>query len=112
MRKTHPYEVNVMIPDDVYVRKAIAGDDEAFDALVKRHRPQIYEVAHQMLSNPKDTADATQETFVKGREHIKAFQGRTEFGTWIYRIAVNLCHEYNRSVNRFAGEVFESPSEW
>ena len=101
-----------MIPDDVYVRKVIEGDDEAFDALVKRHRPQIYEVAHRMLSNPKDATDATQETFARGREHIKAFQGRTEFGTWVYRIAVNLCLAYNRSANRFAGEVLESSSEW
>ena len=97
-----------MIPDDVYVRKVIEGDDEAFDALVKRHRPQIYEVAHRMLSNPKDAADATQETFARVREHIKVFQGRTEFGTWVYRIAVNLCLRYNLSSNPFDGWV----SEW
>ena len=101
-----------MIPDNVYVQRAVAGDDEAFDVLVKRHRPKIYEVAHRMLSNPKDAAEATQETFAKVREHIKAFQARTEFGTWIYRIAVNLCLAYNRSANRFAGEVCESRSEW
>ena len=101
-----------MIPDDVYVRRAIEGDDEAFDALVKRHHPRIYEVAHRMLSNPKDAADATQETFARVRKHIKAFQGRTAFGTWIYRIAVNLCLGYNRSTNRFDGWVSEVTSEW
>lgn len=105
---THLYKVNVMIPDDVYARKAVEGDDEAFDVLVKRHRPKIYEVAHRKLSNPKDAADATEETFAKIRKHIKAFQGRTPFGTWAYRIAVNLCLGYDRSSNRLAGEV----SEW
>ena len=39
-----------MISDDVYIRKAVEGDDEAFDALVKRHRSKIYEVAHGHLS--------------------------------------------------------------
>ena len=101
-----------MIPDDVYVRKMVEGDDEAFDMLVKRHHPKIYEVAHRMLSDSKDAAEATQETFARVREHIKAFQGRTEFGTWVYRIALNLCLAYNRRANRFAGEVLESSSEW
>ena len=40
-----------MIPDDVYVREAVVGDAEAFDELIKRHRPKIYEGAHGMLSN-------------------------------------------------------------
>ena len=31
-----------MIPDDVYVRKTVAGDAEAFDELIKRHRPKVY----------------------------------------------------------------------
>lgn len=44
-----------MIPDDVYVRKAVAGDAEAFDELIKRHRPKIYEGAHEMLSNQRDS---------------------------------------------------------
>ena len=70
-----------MIPDDVYIRKAVEGDDTAFDVLVKRHRPQIYEVAHRKLSNPKDATEVMEETFAKIREHIKAFQGRTPFGT-------------------------------
>ena len=38
-----------MIPDDVYVKKAVAGDDEAFGELIKRYRPKIYEVAITLL---------------------------------------------------------------
>ena len=83
-----------MIPDDVYVQKAAAGDDEAFKALVKRHRPKIYEVAHRMLGNPRDAEGVTHATFSGARQHIKAFQGQTAFGTWIYRIVVNRCMQY------------------
>lgn len=101
-----------MIPDGVYVQKAVAGDAEAFGGLIKRHHPKIYEVAHRMLGNPKDAADATQETFARAREHIKAFRGRTPFGTWIHRIAVNLCLRYKRSSNRFAGGVSDFSTEW
>lgn len=86
-----------MIRDDVYVQKAAAGDDEAFEELVKRHRPKIYEVAHRMLGNPRDAEGATHATFSDARQHIKAFQGQTAFGTWIYRIAVNRCMQYRQT---------------
>ena len=86
-----------MIPDDVYIRKAVEGDDEAFEALVKRHHPKIYEVAHRMLGNPRDAEGATHATFSNAHQHIKAFQGQTAFGTWIYRIAVNRCIQYRHT---------------
>lgn len=86
-----------MIPDSVYVQQAAAGDDEAFEALVKRHRPKIYEVAHQMLGNPRDAEGATHATFSGARQYIKAFQDQTAFGTWIYRIAVNRCMQYRHT---------------
>ena len=86
-----------MIPDDVYVRKAAVGDAAAFDVLVKRHHPKIYELAHRMLGNPRDAEGVTHATFSGARKHIKAFRGQTAFGTWIYRIAVNRCTEYRHT---------------
>lgn len=86
-----------MIPDDVYVRKATDGDDEAFDELIKRHRPDIYAVAYQMLDNQRDAERITHASFSGARKHIKAFQGRTAFGTWLYRIAKNQCLQYQQT---------------
>ncbi len=86
-----------MIPDDVYIQKAVAGDDEAFDELIKRHRPEIYEVAYQMLGNPRDAESITYASFSEARKHIKAFRGRTAFGTWMYRIAKNRCLQYQQT---------------
>lgn len=84
-----------MISDNVYVEKAVKGDDEAFDALVKRHRPKIYGLAHRMASDPTDAERITQETFSKARKSIKAFQGQVQFGTWVYRIGVNIALQYS-----------------
>lgn len=86
-----------MIPDEVYVRKAIDGDGEAFNELIKRHRPEIYAVAHQMLGNQRDAERITHVSFSAARKHIKAFQGRTAFGTWLYRIAKNRCLQYQQT---------------
>ena len=83
--------------DNVYVQKAVAGDNKAFEALVKRHHPKIYEVAHRMLGNPRNAERVTLTTFSAAQKHIKAFQGRTEFGTWLYRIAINHCLQYRNT---------------
>ena len=83
-----------MIPDNVYVQRAVEGDDKAFNVLVKRHRPKIYGVAHKMLDNPREAERMTHETFSAAHKHIKAFRGHTGFGTWIYRIFVNQCLKY------------------
>ena len=85
-----------MISDSVYVERAAKGDDEAFDALVKRHRLEIYGLAHRMANDPTDAEKITQETFSKARKSIKAFQGQTGFGTWVYRIGVNIALHYSR----------------
>ena len=94
-----------MISDDVYIRKAVEGDDAAFDALVKRHRSKIYEVAHRMLGNQRDAEEITHGTFSAARKHIKAFQGRTAFGTWLYRIAINRCLQYRDTKVRLSGTI-------
>ena len=86
-----------MIPDDVYIQKAVVGDDKAFDELIKRHRPRIYEVSHRMLGNPREAEGITYASFSEARKHIKAFQGRTAFGTWMYRIAKNQCLQYQQT---------------
>jgi len=86
-----------MITDDVYIQKAIEGSDEAFDELIKRHHPKIYEIAHRMLGNQRDAERITHASFLAARKHIKDFQGRTAFGTWLSRIAKNLCLQHQQT---------------
>ena len=88
--KLHLNDVNVMVPNDVYIQKA-------FNALVKRHRPDIYTVTYRMLGNRRDAGGITHTAFLAPRNHIQAFQGRTKFGTWLYRIAVNRCLQYKKT---------------
>ena len=82
-----------MIPDDVYVQKAVEGDAEAFNELVNRHHAKIYGLAYRMLGNPEDAADATQETFLEAYKSIQSFQFKSQFGTWLYRIGINTCQQ-------------------
>ena len=85
-----------MLPDEIYVQKTIEGDAEAFNELVKRHHARMYGLAYRMLGSVEDAADATQETFLEAYKSVGTFQFQSKFSTWLYRIGINVCQQYNR----------------
>jgi RNA polymerase sigma-70 factor (ECF subfamily) len=73
------------------VGAASAGDAEAFRLLFDRHRRSIHVHCYRMLGSLHDAEDATQETFLHAWRRLDSFQGRSSFGSWLHRIATNLC---------------------
>ncbi len=71
------------------VKRAKAGDREAFTELVHAYSDRIYNLALRILKNPDDAADVLQETFLAVYQKIHTFDGRADFFTWLYRIATN-----------------------
>src|SRR5687768_13166582 len=76
------------------VQRARNGDQEAFAALVTEHQRYVYNLVLRMLRNEEEALDLTQETFVRAWTALPNFRGQSQFRTWLYRIATNLC--YNR----------------
>lgn len=72
------------------VRRAQAGDEAAFDVLVRRYQERIYGVIYHMTAHHEDAADLAQEAFVRAYRALPGFKRDASFFTWLYRIAVNL----------------------
>ena len=70
------------------------GEAEPFDELVRRHSVKIHDLCYKILRNYDDARDIAQETFIKSYRKINKFHGRSQFSTWLYRIAVNNCLNY------------------
>lgn len=87
-------------PDRELVRQAVAGDAEAFGALVRRHQKRIYRLAFHLVRNGAEAEDVTQEAFVRAYQALASFDGRSEPFTWLYRITVNLSLNRLRSTRR------------
>ncbi|MGB9029227.1 MAG: sigma-70 family RNA polymerase sigma factor [Acidobacteriaceae bacterium] len=75
--------------DHSVVRAVLAGDKEAYGALVRAHSSAVFRVAFRIIGNEADAEEIVQETFLRGYQRLAGFQLRSGFGTWIYRIAVN-----------------------
>ena len=84
-------------PDLDLVRALQAGDDAALDALMERHQGPIFRFVHGYVVNEADAVELTQETFVRAYFNIRKFQPTAKFGTWLYRIALNLCRDHAKS---------------
>jgi RNA polymerase sigma-70 factor (ECF subfamily) len=75
--------------DHSVVRAVLAGDKEAYGALVRAHSATVFRVAFRIVGNEADAEEIVQEAFLRGYQGLERYQQRSAFGTWIYRIAVN-----------------------
>ena len=76
--------------DDVFlVSAAKKGDRLAFEILSERYRRMVHLTALRITSNYEDAEDVVQESLQNAFIHLKEFEGRSSFSTWLTRIAVN-----------------------
>jgi RNA polymerase sigma-70 factor, ECF subfamily len=80
--------------------RARGGDRAAFGRLVRLHQRRVYAASLHILGNHSDADDATQEAFVRAYRALARFDGRADFFTWLYRIAVNTALNALRSGKR------------
>src|SRR5258706_13777805 len=74
--------------DITLVAVARNGNREAFEILVERHRQRIFLVAQRITRRREDAEDVVQQTFQKAFTHLRRFEGRSAFSTWLTRIAI------------------------
>src|SRR5687767_4639669 len=91
-------KVTVTNPTDAeLVASSLAGNREAFDVIVERHRRQVYQLCYRFVGNHEDASDLAQDVFIRAYRGLRKFKGQSSLGTWLYRIAVNV------SLNKVSG---------
>jgi RNA polymerase sigma-70 factor, ECF subfamily len=79
------------------VERCRNGDLAAFEEVYRAHSGRLFSVACRMLGNPADAEDLLQEVFLSAHRKLDTFRGDSALGTWLYRLATNLCLDYLRS---------------
>jgi RNA polymerase sigma-70 factor (ECF subfamily) len=83
-----------------WIAKAGAGDAAAFRCLVEAHSSALFRVCARITGDKALAEDAVQEAFFNAYRHLRDFDGRSAFSTWLHRIAVNAALEQMRKRNR------------
>src|SRR5260370_10381144 len=71
------------------VERVLAGDQDAFRLLVERHSRSLFRLAYRVTGNEQDAEEVVQDAFLRAYRKMDRFESRANFGTWLYRIAVN-----------------------
>jgi RNA polymerase sigma-70 factor (ECF subfamily) len=93
--------------EDILVRRAQAGDQVAFRALVARHRDRAYALALRLTGSAADAEEVAQDAFVRAWRALPAFRREAKFGTWLHRIVARLA--LDRRVQLVARAKRETP---
>jgi|SRR2546422_2595910 len=88
----HPGQVDMLL-----VAAAKSGNRKAFEILVERHEKRIFFVARRITRTREDAEDIVQQSFQKAFTHLRKFEGRSAFSTWLTRIAITEALMFLRS---------------
>lgn len=81
------------------VARAREGDTEAFERLYRENVGRIHSLARRM-AGARSADDLTQEVFVRAWRKLDTFRGEARFGTWLYRLAMNLILSRREAIRR------------
>jgi RNA polymerase sigma-70 factor (ECF subfamily) len=80
------------------IERARQGDTQAYGRLVLAHQDRIFGLVLRMVRDPLLAEELTQDVFLKAFRGLSGFREAARFTTWLYRIAVNLCHDERQSL--------------
>jgi RNA polymerase sigma-70 factor (ECF subfamily) len=75
--------------DEEVIGRILAGEAALFEVLMRRHNQRVYRAARAILQDANEAEDVMQDAYVRAYEHLRTFEGRAQFSTWLTRIAAN-----------------------
>jgi len=84
------------VSDNELINRALEGDQQAYQEILRRYRQPLYNLLYRMVRNKMDTEDLVQEAFIKAFSSLASFKQNYAFSTWLYKIAINNCIDFFR----------------
>jgi RNA polymerase sigma-70 factor (ECF subfamily) len=77
------------LTDEEVVARVLDGQTALFEVLMRRHNERIYRAARAIVGEDREAEDVMQQAYVNAYAHLRQFDGRAAFATWLTRIAAN-----------------------
>jgi RNA polymerase sigma-70 factor (ECF subfamily) len=91
--------------DAALVAATLAGDDDAFAELVRRHKGRVFATASRFARDSHQLDDLCQDIFLRAYRHLAKFRGDAPFEHWLARLAVSACYDFLRKERRIREQV-------
>jgi len=101
IQRSAEIQVPESLDDEKLLRRVAAKDLGSFKTLVGRFQSRVLGLCSRLLSHPQNAEDVAQDVFFQVFKAAGAFRGDCSVSTWIYRIAVNRCRNFNRDNRKF-----------
>lgn len=75
--------------DEYVVDRVLAGETALYEIIVRRYNQRLYRVVRAILRDDAETEDVMQDAYVRAYQHLRQFEARSSFSTWLTRIAIN-----------------------
>lgn len=77
------------LTDEELVELAQQGDYAAYEEIVRRYQDKAFRLAFSLMKNESDAQDVVQEAFLNMYRKLETFEGKSQFGSWMYRVVTN-----------------------
>ena len=77
------------LSDEEVIERVRAGETALYEVVMRRHNTRLYRAARAILGSDRDVEDVMQDAYVRAFQHLAQFEGRSQFSTWLTRIAVH-----------------------
>lgn len=94
------YDRPILWDEDALIRRAQAGESEAFERIYEIYVRRMYALSLRMVSDHQTAEEVTQDIFVRVWEAIGSFRFESAFGTWLHRLGTNVVLGHIRSRKR------------
>lgn len=91
--------------DETLVAATLAGDDEAFAELVRRHKRRVFGTAARFARDGHQLDDLAQEIFLRAYRHLGKFRAEAPFEHWLARLTVSACYDFLRKERKLREQV-------
>jgi RNA polymerase sigma factor (sigma-70 family) len=77
------------LADEEIICRVLAGEARLYEQIMRRYNAMLYRVGMSIVNNDVEVEDIMQITYIKAYEHLRKFESRSSFGTWLTRILIN-----------------------
>ena len=98
------------VSDEQIVVRVVAGQTALFEVLMRRHNERVYRAARSIVRDESEAEDVMQQAYVNAYSHLRQFDGRSRFSTWLTRIAIHEALARARRRGRYIDMDPEQPT--